>query len=262
MTQQVRSMIKAGKLGDVLHVHGSYLQDWQLYSSSPIRPPNSSTGDKSGAVSYLGAAWSDLIQHVMGQRISRVFADARVFVSQQTRPISSLQDYGDSPLNEQGIESSNTPEDYATVMFETDQGAKGVFTIAQISAGHEDSLYFEVTGSLASVRWNSDTPNELWLGNRDDVNKKILSVYPSMIAPEAETKSRDNMYPPEVYFELWPNILKNVFAEMYKAVSTGQTDSSITNTYDSFHDGYRAALLVEAVMASIRQSTWVDVRAE
>jgi predicted dehydrogenase len=54
-----------------------------------------------------------------------------------------------------------TPEDSASVLFDTDGRARGVFTVSQVSAGYKNRLSFEVNESQASARWDGDAPNDL-----------------------------------------------------------------------------------------------------
>jgi len=46
--------------------------------------------------------------------------------------------------------------------------------VSQVTAGRKDSLRFEIVGSKCAVAWDSEGPNELWVGHRDRSNESLL----------------------------------------------------------------------------------------
>ena len=257
MVQQARAMVKAGHLGKVQLLHGSYLQDWLLYPTDWSWRLDPAVGGASRTVADIGSHWADLIQHVTSQRIVRVLADLQTVLPQRKRPVKAAQTFGGSAQSVQGEDVAITTEDYASIIFATEQGAHGVFTVSQVSAGHKNKLSFEVNGANASARWDADAPNELWIGYRDQANQ-LLSKDPSLVAPEVKAYT----HLPGGHAEAWPDALKNIMAEIYTAVLEGRTGPAPTNAFATFHDGHRSALLVDAVLESTRRGTWVDVRRE
>lgn len=61
-------------------------------------------------------------------------------------------------------------EDYGSVLFTLENGAKGVFAVSQVSAGRKNRLSFETDGSKLAVAWNQEEPNCSWIGKRDSPN--------------------------------------------------------------------------------------------
>ncbi len=254
MVQQARAMVKNGDLGNVRLLHGSYMQDWLLYATDWNWRLDPVAGGKSRAVADIGSHWADLVQHVIGQRIVRVFADLRTVIPQRKRPIAAARTFGTAE-QAAGEDVPITTEDYAAILFETDGGANGVFAVSQVSAGHKNELSFEIDGSQTSVRWTGDDPNELWLGYRDRPNQ-MLTKDPALVAPEV----RPFTHLPGGHAEAWPDALKNVFAQMYAAARDGDVDPAADQMFATFVDGHRSSLLVDAVLESARSKTWVDLR--
>lgn len=254
MVQQARAMISGGGLGKVQLVHGSYLQDWLLYPTDWSWRVDPTTGGASRAVADIGSHWADLIQHVTGQHIVRVLADLHTVVPRRKRPVASTQTFGGATQRDQGEHVDIKTEDYAAILFETEQGARGVFTVSQVSAGHKNKLSFEVNGSSASARWDADTPNELWIGYRDKPNE-CHSKDPSLVAPEVSRY----VHLPGGHHEAWPDALKNVMAGIYEAIQDGRTEPADGDAFATFMDGHRSALLVDAVLESDHRQTWVGV---
>ena len=54
--------------------------------------------------------------------------------------------------------------------------------VSQISAGRKNSLQYEIDGSSASVAWDSEQPDQLWLGHRERPNE-ILIRNPALMGP-------------------------------------------------------------------------------
>lgn len=256
MVQQARAMVAAGTLGKVQLLHGAYLQDWLLYPTDWNWRLDPASGGVSRAVADIGSHWADLLQHVINQRIIRVLADLQTVLPTRKRPSVAAQTFGGAAQNEGEDVAINT-EDYAAIIFETQDGAHGVFHVSQVSAGHKNKLSFEINGAGASVRWDADAPNDLWIGYRDQANQ-VLSKDPALVLPQVKPYT----HLPGGHAEAWPDALKNVFAEMYGAVVNGRTAPTAASAWASFADGHRSALLVDAVLESSQRSAWVDVRAE
>lgn len=256
MIQQARALVANGSLGKVQLLHGAYLQDWLLYATDWNWRLDPAVGGASRAVADIGSHWADLVQHVTGQRITRVFADLATVLPFRKRPLVAAQTFGSSPQDEESEEVAITTEDYATVIFATDHGARGTFTVSQVSAGHKNNLTFEINGTGASVRWDGDAPNELWFGQRDKPNA-LLTKDPSAVAPSVQPFT----HLPGGHPEAWPDALKNVMGQMYNAALEGRTAPTTADAFAGFADGHRAALLVDAVLTSAQRQAWVDVAA-
>ena len=49
----------------------------------------------------------------------------------------------------------------------------GMMAVSQISAGHKNSLQYEIDGSAGAAAWDSEQPDELWLGHRGRPNESL-----------------------------------------------------------------------------------------
>ena len=56
-------------------------------------------------------------------------------------------------------------------------GARGVLTVSQVSAGRKNRLYYEIDGAAASLAWDSERPNELWIGHRERANEVLIKTH-------------------------------------------------------------------------------------
>ena len=66
VVQQIRRMIEAGDLGEILIVQGTYSQDWLLYDTDWNWRVDSKGNGALRAMGDIGSHWMDMIQHVTG----------------------------------------------------------------------------------------------------------------------------------------------------------------------------------------------------
>lgn len=251
LVQQARSMAASGELGDLFAIHGSYLQDWLYYATDyNWRLEPSMSGD-SRAIADIGSHWMDMIEHVSGKKIAKVLADFATMHKNRKRPKKAVETYSGKMLAPGDYEDVPiTTEDYATVLFQFEGGARGVLTVSQVSAGRKNRLYFEMDCSKKAVAFDSERPNELWIGRRDGPNETLLKD-PSLLAPEA----RSIVSYPGGHNEGFPDTFKQMYREFYGSI-LGQVKAG---RYATFRDGLRELILCEKIVESSRTNGWKEV---
>ena len=110
------------------------------------------------------------MEHVTGLRISSVCADLQTFYKTRKRPKKAVASFGTAAAGETEDVPINT-EDFGAVMFRMGERTRGSFTASQVSAGRKNNFRFEIYGSKASVTWDGERPDELWIGHRDGPNQ-------------------------------------------------------------------------------------------
>ena len=136
------------------------------------------------------------------------------------------------------------------MMFETDQGALGSVVVSQVSPGRKNRLWFSLDGAQASLQFDQELPDSLWVGGREQ----------NVVVPRgAETASPDaaryNIVPvghPQGYLDCFTAFV----ADVYAAAAGNPPDGLPT-----FADGLRAALITDAVVTSAASGNWVEVLA-
>jgi predicted dehydrogenase len=257
LVQQAREMIAAGELGPVHFIHGAYLQDWLLEATDFSWRLEPEKGGASSAVGDIGSHWCDLVQHVTGRRIVEVLADLTTVIDTRLKPSASPEAFarsGDVARESVRIHS----EDLATVLLRFDDGAKGSVSVGQVCAGHKNGLWFEVNGRQASVRWEQERQNELWIGHRNAANG-ALAKDPSLLVPGA----RAYAHLPGGHQEGWADAFCNVIRDVYGAIAAGaRPDAPRPPAFATFEDGYHSTCVVDAILESHRQgAAWTKVRA-
>jgi predicted dehydrogenase len=254
LVQQAREMIAAGELGPVHFIHGAYLQDWLLESTDFSWRLEPEKGGASSAVGDIGSHWCDLVQHVTGRRIVEVLADLTTVVQSRLKPSGSVEAFakgGETSREEVQVRS----EDLASILVRFDNGAKGCVSVGQVCAGHKNGLWFEVNGRQASVRWDQERQNELWIGRRDTANA-VLAKDPSLLAPGA----RGYAHLPGGHQEAWADAFCNVMRDIYDVVTGRRPQNPRPPAFATFEDGYHSACVVDAVLESHRRgAVWTRV---
>ena len=252
LVRQMRAMREQGEIGDIYSVIGTYLQDWLFYDTDynwRLEPEQS--GD-SRAIADIGSHLLDLVEYISGQRITEVLADFSTVHAQRKKPLKPVETYSGMTLKPEDYEDVpiNT-EDHANVLLRFENGNKGVATVSQVSAGRKNQLKLEISGSKETVAWNSEQPNEIWIGKRDTANGLLLRD-PGLVHDAA----RSTITFPGGHNEGFPDTSKQMFKEVYAAVEAGKQS---TNTYATFADGLRELVLCEKIIESDKQQGWVKV---
>ncbi|MFP4562102.1 MAG: Gfo/Idh/MocA family protein [Spirochaetia bacterium] len=252
LMNQVRKMIRNDDLGNLFAVHGSYLQDWLFLQTDynwRMEPEFSGT---SRAVADIGSHWMDLVEYVTGLKITEVCADFATFYPIRKKPLKPVETYAGKMLKpEDYADVQINTEDYATVMLHFDNGGHGVFTVNQVAAGRKNRIYYEIDGSKQAVAWESELPNQLWIGKREDANALLLRD-PSLAYPE----SAEIISFPGGHNEGFPDTSKQMFKQIYDAVRSGGTKSP---KYPTFKDGLRELVLCDRILESNKKRGWVEV---
>jgi predicted dehydrogenase len=252
LMRHVRTMVQKKDVGEIFAVQGSYLQDWLFHPTDYNWRLEPEQSGRSRAIADIGSHWMDLIEHVTGLRIQEVCADFATFHKVRKKPLKPVETYAGKVLKPEDYQDVpiNT-EDYATVLFGFDNGGRGVMTVNQAAAGRKNRLYFEIDGSKQAVAWESEMPNQIWIGKRDG-NNEILMRDPSLVYPEA-AKLIDY---PGGHNEGFPDTFKQLCRDVYGYIAS---QSSPAPTFPTFKDGLRELVLCEKIMESNEKKTWVKV---
>src|SRR6266496_3010918 len=93
MVQQMRCMIAAGEIGDVLVAQGTYSQDWMLYPTDWNWRVDAKVSGPSRVMADIGSHWFDMIEHLTGLRVQSLCADLQIFHPTRKRPKRSVETF-------------------------------------------------------------------------------------------------------------------------------------------------------------------------
>ncbi len=250
---EAAARVQKGELGDILHINGAYVQDWLLKDTDFNWRVLAEEGGELRAVSDIGTHWLDLAQFICGQKVVAVCADLQTVHSIRQRPIGNVETFaGKSGTPSQTDAVHITTEDAGCILLKFENGARGSVRVSQVTAGRKNSLLFELAGSKQAISWNSEHPNEMWIGNRDRANE-VLIRDPALL--NASAAKRANY--PGGHNEGFPDTFKQLFRSFYEYIQQG--DISAPAPFPTFEDGHHEILLCDAILESHRKQAWVNL---
>ncbi|HXG10402.1 MAG TPA: Gfo/Idh/MocA family oxidoreductase [Gemmataceae bacterium] len=250
---EARQRIADGELGTIYHVTGSYVQDWLLYETDFNWRVLPDEGGALRAVADIGTHWMDLVSAITGLEIEKVCADLRTFLPRRRRPSGSVETFQSKLTSARETEEVViSTEDYGSVLLRFRGGASGCFTVSQVTAGRKNCLRYEIAGARAALAWDSERPNELWLGRRDRPNELLIRD-PALLQPAVRPFANY----PGGHNEGFPDTFKQLFRAVYDYIETG--DWQAPRPFPTLDDGHREVVLCEAILQSHREQRWVDV---
>jgi predicted dehydrogenase len=246
MALEARARVAAGELGALRLLHGGYLQDWLSTAEDDSWRVDPALGGASRAFADIGSHWCDLAEFITGERIAAVCAQVATVVPERASR-GSARAFEASDGHGNGRRAVTT-EDLAVVMFRTASGVLGSLLVSQVSPGRKNDLHIEVAGERASVRFEQERPETLWVGRRERTEQLWRDA--TYLSPAAARHTVVPVGHPQGYLDCFDAFV----ADSYAAIAGAEPDG-----LPRFVDGLRAARVTDAVLASAVDGRWVDV---
>lgn len=250
---EARQKVRSGEIGEVFVVNGSYVQDWLLFNTDYNWRVLAEEGGDLRAVSDIGTHWLDLVLSITGLKPVEVFADLRTVHETRYRPLGEVQTFTDK--DNAKVDRAPVPittDDMGMVIIKCEGGARLYLHVCQVTAGRKNCLRFEMSGSKSALGWDSERPNELWIGHRERANEHLLRD-PSLLSPEARAFANY----PGGHNEGFPDTFKQLYRDFYGYISRG--DMKTPRSFPTFADGHKEIVLCERILESSRSQQWVKV---
>jgi predicted dehydrogenase len=246
----LRRMVARGELGEIIHVNGSYMQDWLFKDTDYNWRLLPQEGGKLRAVADIGTHWLDTASFILNAAVTSVFADLGTFHKTRRRPLGEVQTFARAQAKVRYAKYQVATEDFASLLLQFANGARGNLAVSQVAAGRKNCIRIELYGSKKSAAWCSEAPEVLHFGNRDGANETAVRATPAFGDGAAGYMD----YPPG-HVEGFPDTFKMLFRNIYTAIGGGTGD----RLFATAEDGHREVALCEAVMKSHRSKSWMKV---
>jgi predicted dehydrogenase len=240
---QMRADVAAGRLGRIIHVQGSYFQDWLLKPEDFNWRLLPSEGGELRAVADIGTHWMDAASFILGSRIASVYARLGIAHRTRLRPPGAVQTFTKVRSTKGWKSYPVATDDYSSILLDWANGAHGNLAVSQVAAGRKNSLRMEIYGTEGSVSWSSEEPNTLNYGSRDAANGVSHRACPGF----AEDVAGFTDYPPG-HAEGFSDTFKMLYRSVYKDISSG--GSAREPLYATAQDGHDEIAVCEAVLKS------------
>ena len=251
LNQHAHDLVTTGGIGDVRLVTGRYFQDWLLLETDWNWRLQPERGGALRAVGDIGSHWLDLTTFVTGRRIVSVMAELATFIDARHEPTGPVETFTTDAAADT-VSRDIATEDAATILLRFDNGARGSVSVSQISAGRKNSPQYEIDGSTAAVAWDSEQPDQLWLGHRERANE-VLIKNPALMGPSGRAAAAL----PGGHVEGFADTFAAHFRAVYADIAAG--GPAAAPAYPTFADGHDEMLVNDAIAESARLARWVDV---
>ncbi|MFM8496246.1 MAG: Gfo/Idh/MocA family protein [Planctomycetia bacterium] len=243
LVRQAREMILSGELGDIQAIRAEYIQGWlrtRLEAEGQKQAAWRTDPKKSGAAGAFGDIGThayNLGRYMTGILPATISANLKIF-----EPARALDDYG-----------------HAVIRYEN--GALGTVTASQISHGRENDLRIQIDGTLGSLEWRQEEPNQMLVRH----NGKPHFLYTrDPNAPFTNDAGRAACRlpsgHPEAFFEAFANVYRAGFDAMAAAL-TGGSFERVDTIYPNVRDGVEGMYFIEqSVASSNADGAWLPLK--
>ena len=237
MVKQARELVRSGVTGPIRKVVVEYPQGWlaqaveatgQKQASWRMDPARSGAA---GCMGDIGTHAENLARYISGLEIEELCADLSTFVEGRR-----LDDDGNVLVRYKG-------------------GARGVLHASVISVGDENDLNIRVYGTLASLEWKQEHPNELVV-KFPDKPRQVWRRGNGYLGDQAKRFTRLPFGHPEGYLEAFANIYQEVFRAVTAQVQGRPLPADLD--FPTIKDGIEGMAFIDAVVRSSRRGArWV-----
>ncbi len=148
-------------------------------------------------------------------------------------------------------------DDNAFVSLRFHGGARGQLWATMVAAGNGHGLRIRVFGEKASLHWDQEAPDELYL-RADNAPYRTLRRGEAYLCATARYGSRTKAGNPEGYFGAFANIYSDA-AEVIGARREGRPANPLATSFATARDGVLAMAFIEAAVASHKSNgAWTD----
>ncbi|WP_109311925.1 Gfo/Idh/MocA family protein [Ruegeria sp. AU67] len=250
LNQQARGMVMAGDLGDIRFVTGHYHQDWLAKPSDWNWRLESEMGGALRSVGDIGTHWVDLTSFVTGLKATSVLAELTTFIPERQKPLGPVETFTSGTGETETVHIDT--DDAAMILIRYENGARAVMSTSQVNMGRKNSLQWDIAGANASVAWDSETPDHLFIGHRDAPNQTLMRDFTLMNGPGVAAATL-----PPGHVEGFADSFFNFFRAVYADVIAGGRQQG--STWATFEDGHYEMQFCDAVVKSASESRWVDL---
>jgi predicted dehydrogenase len=239
--RQMRKLIESGALGRIYHFRAVYLQEWIMpHYNMPMIWRLTKDVAGSGALGDLGAHIIDLGRYLVGE-VDSVSAMTRTFIPE--RP------WGDGTLGQVDVDDAFA----AVVSF--DNGALGTVEATRFAAGRKNGNVIEINGEKGSLRFNLERMNELEAFWIDDEPKETRGFHQVLVS-EPYHPWWENWWP-QGHMIGWEHTFVHEITHLLDCIVH---DKPVSPIGADFADGYRCAVICDAILESAASKRQVDCK--
>jgi predicted dehydrogenase len=216
-----RELVAGGRLGTLRHYRAVYLQDFKALEQQ-TRPSHGASG---AVLDYSHLA--DMLRWLAGEPLA-VSAHAWPFV---------------------------TPtEDAFAAVLDLEGGASATLEASRVATGWKGRHRVEVNGTEGALWWDMEDVNRLHVFLLEDEGER-LGGFRDVLVTQPDHPFVAEWWPPGHVLG-WEHALVHQWRDFLEAVLE---DRPVSDRQASFEDGYRAAVLCDAILTSAREGRRIEI---
>ena len=237
-----KDLIADGRIGTIHHIRVHYLQ---MAGHDPSLPPEKvwySSWPYSGGLQGIGSHAIDQCRFLVGE-IKSVSALVRTFNKDRAIPSA-------------GCTADIVSDEGTAAILDFENGAIGVLESSVVATGRKNFLGWEINGSQGSLRWDLEHPNSLFACiSSSPANDSLLGF--------TEISVTENCHP---YMGDWWPQGHNIgwehaqIIEKFHFLDALANDKPLCPFNATFEDGYRVAVIIDAMRRSSRSGQRTDIQ--
>ena len=242
-----KRLIEEGRIGDVYHYHGSYLQDWIIDPSFPLVWRLEKKYSGSGALGDIAAHATDLAQYLNAD-ITEVVGQMTTFIKERPLPGDESGAWGAKGKSGKG---KVTVDDDSNFLAQFKNGSIGVFESSRFAGGRRNFNNFQIYGSKGSLAWNMERMNELEVYDRTE--SSVNQGFKNIMVTEAEHPYVGAWWPPG-HIIGYEHTFVHALWDFLSCLEEDRMPEP------SFREGVKVQAVLDAVERSAKSKKWVKVR--
>jgi predicted dehydrogenase len=237
-----KRLIDEGVLGDIYHFRAKYLQEWLLpHHGTPLAWRMRKDIAGSGALGDLGAHIIDLGRFLLGE-FKSVMSLTKTAIKERPLP--------DDPDKKGEV----TVDDAFESVVEFENGAVGTLEASRLCSGRKNYQTIEINGEKGSIFFDLEDMNRLKVNLVEDVEKEIEGFHDVLV-----TEANHPYYGvwwPQGHIIGWADTFVNKANHIMDAIAN---DRDIDPQAATFEDGYRCAVVCDAILESADKGSKVEI---
>jgi len=234
-----RDLIQQGRLGRIFHFRARYLQEWITDPAFPMVWRLDAATAGSGALGDLGSHIIDLGRFLVGEPTS-VSALTTTFIPERK--------------TEDGRTMKVEVDDAFEAIVRFENGAVGTLEASRFARGRKNANTFEINGEKGSIAFNMERLNELEVYLPEEGNGDV-DGFRQVLVTEAN-HPYVNVWWPQGHIIGWEHTFVHQLHHFLGAVVNGTEVGPLCGT---FEDGYRNAVICDAILESARAGRRVEI---
>lgn len=237
--RQAKNLIDSGKLGRIYHWRAVYLQEWGMDAQMPISWRFQEETAGSGALGDLGAHIIDLARFLIAEPKS-VMGYTKTWMTER-------------PDGEGKMVTADVDDGFVTAL-EFENGALGTLEATRFAKGRKNHNRFEINAEHGSIVFNLERLNELDVFWADD-DPATTQGFRNVLVTESYHPYWENWWP-HGHIIGWEHSFVHEFDHFFRAIVN---DTDVDPIGATFVDGYRNAVICDAILNSARSGRRVDI---